>query len=289
MIGGFGADTFLFTVAPGAADADRIIDFVSGTDKLVIDGLVHADTGPSGTLTESDGRFWAAPGATSGHDADDRIVCNTSTGDLWYDADGSGSGSAELIATLHGARPLAASDISIVTGRSPDLHLVGTEGNDTLEGDGIDDLYGGAGDDVLVGGSLAEASGGELYGDEGDDVLIGDQAGLGFGLQLNGGDGNDSLYGANYDFMYGGRGADAFFFNVLPPEWSPAGPAIGDFASGIDKIVLDSAAFADIGAVGDFAENDPRFLALDGGDLAARLVVGLSGWTPFAATDITVI
>jgi len=41
-----------------------------------------------------DGRFYAAAGATGGHDGDDRVIYNTSDRQLFYDADGWGSGTA---------------------------------------------------------------------------------------------------------------------------------------------------------------------------------------------------
>ena len=66
------------------------------------------------TIAVGDGRFWAAAGATSGHDANDRVVYNISTGNLYYDADGSGSGAAQLIATVQGAPAVAATDIMVI-------------------------------------------------------------------------------------------------------------------------------------------------------------------------------
>jgi Ca2+-binding RTX toxin-like protein len=401
LIGGSGADKFLFAAAPGAANGDRILDFTSGTDQVVVDGLVHADTGPSGALTASDGRFWAASGAVSGHDEDDRIIYNTDSGDLWYDADGSGDGAAQLIATLHGAPALAATDIAIVNGRFPQLHLVGTadndtltggagddtlegmggddslvgaagldsllggDGNDTLDGTdgaglyGVDTLSGGAGDDLLLGGLHYELWGGDgndtlqggtsdvmlegivyervhggagddlliagrTYGsvifmeaDEGNDVLIADVGGLAFGFSMNAGEGDDSLYGGNSGSMYGGRGADSFFFTESLEYPAMQYSNIEDFQSGVDKIVLEASAFADIGVPGNFAENDPRFRAVESGDLlaqdtddriihfiptgdlyydpdgsgeaAARLIVKLQAWASFGAPDITMI
>jgi Ca2+-binding RTX toxin-like protein len=112
LTGGAGNDSFLFANTPGPANADRIIDFVSGTDELVFENGVMAALGGTGAWAAGDGRFWAASGATAGHDADDRLVYNTSTGNLYYDADGSGTGAAQLVATLSGS--LAASDITVI-------------------------------------------------------------------------------------------------------------------------------------------------------------------------------
>ena len=61
-----------------------------------------------------DARFFAAAGASSGHDADDRVIFDTSGLKLWYDADGSGSGAAQLIATVQSGGAVAATDITIV-------------------------------------------------------------------------------------------------------------------------------------------------------------------------------
>jgi len=44
--------------------------------------------------------FWQGAGVVKGHDASDRIVYNTTTGVLFYDADGSGSGAAVQLAQL---------------------------------------------------------------------------------------------------------------------------------------------------------------------------------------------
>ncbi len=53
---------------------------------------------PAGTLNAS--MFHAAAGAVKGADATDRIVYNTTTGDLYYDRDGSGAAAAIKFATL---------------------------------------------------------------------------------------------------------------------------------------------------------------------------------------------
>jgi Ca2+-binding RTX toxin-like protein len=99
---------------PGAANADLITDFTSGVDKVRLDNAAHAGIGTLGFFALNDARFFAGAGATGGADASDRVVYDTSTGDLYYDADGSGAGAALLFATLQDHPSLAASDIAVM-------------------------------------------------------------------------------------------------------------------------------------------------------------------------------
>jgi Ca2+-binding RTX toxin-like protein len=114
LTGGLGADTFVFDTAPGAANADQVTDFVSATDRLNFDNAVLTEVGADGNFAAGDARFAAGAGFTSGRDASDRIVYDTSTGNLYYDADGSGTGAAQLVATMQGHPALAATDISVI-------------------------------------------------------------------------------------------------------------------------------------------------------------------------------
>ena len=70
--------------------------------------------GATGNFASGDVRFFAGAGAAAGHDADDRVVYNTSTGQLYYDDDGSGAHAAQLVATLQAGAALAATDISVI-------------------------------------------------------------------------------------------------------------------------------------------------------------------------------
>jgi len=47
-------------------------------------------------------------------DEDQRIIYDQTTGNLYYDADGSGGGAAILFATLHGAPAITASDFQVI-------------------------------------------------------------------------------------------------------------------------------------------------------------------------------
>ncbi|MCF8512700.1 MAG: hypothetical protein K9G43_14745, partial [Rhodobacteraceae bacterium] len=89
-------DRFLFDVAAGAANADRIGDF-DRLDFIVLDRSVFT------SLTGTSGRAIAARHfvqGTAAQDSDDFILYDATTGALWYDADGNGAGAKALIAHL---------------------------------------------------------------------------------------------------------------------------------------------------------------------------------------------
>ena len=51
---------------------------------------------------------------TAAQDADDRIIYDSATGKLFFDADGSGAGAAVLFATLDAGLALTASDFTVI-------------------------------------------------------------------------------------------------------------------------------------------------------------------------------
>jgi hypothetical protein len=81
---------------------------------LQLDHNAMAALGATGTFAAGDARFFAGAGAAGGHDADDRVVFNSSTGQLYYDDDGSGAHAAQLVLTLQAGAALSATDISVI-------------------------------------------------------------------------------------------------------------------------------------------------------------------------------
>jgi Ca2+-binding RTX toxin-like protein len=110
--GGGGTDTFIFREM-GTANADRISDWSSGSDKLHLDDAAFTAIGAAGGFVAGDARFWSSSAGTA-HDANDRVIFNTSTGSLYYDADGTGSGAAQLIATVQSGATVVATDIVVI-------------------------------------------------------------------------------------------------------------------------------------------------------------------------------
>ncbi|MGH6614177.1 hypothetical protein [Sphingomonas sp.] len=88
-----GADTFVFGTALGATNVDTITDFVHGTDRIELDQSIFTGLG-LGTLGAS--AFSNGPANTAGQ----HILYDAATGNLSYDADGSGAGAAIVFATL---------------------------------------------------------------------------------------------------------------------------------------------------------------------------------------------
>ncbi len=115
LTGGAGADYFVFNFAANTANnKDTLTDFLSGTDTLQFSKAIFTTLGSIGNLAAVE--FRSGAGVTSGGNADDHIVYNTTTGVLYYDADGSGAGAAVQVAllgtTTHPA--LAYTDIQII-------------------------------------------------------------------------------------------------------------------------------------------------------------------------------
>jgi VCBS repeat-containing protein len=109
--GGSGKDYFVFCETPSAKNADVIEDFRSGHDTLVLASFNFRGIG-WGELSRT--AFHDGDGATKARDASDRIVYDTATGRLYFDADGKGGRAPVHFATLEGAPRLDADDILIV-------------------------------------------------------------------------------------------------------------------------------------------------------------------------------
>ncbi|MEA3012083.1 MAG: hypothetical protein QOD42_628 [Sphingomonadales bacterium] len=109
LYGFAGVDMFAFTTSPDQGDIDTIGDFLSGTDKIGLDNAVFGGIGNPGAF---DANAFVIGTAAVG--TEDRIIYNQATGELFYDADGSGSGVAYHFATLAGAPALSASDFAVI-------------------------------------------------------------------------------------------------------------------------------------------------------------------------------
>ena len=118
LTGGSDADTFLFDLPPGTGGLDAITDFSWGgtRDTIAFDRSAFTTIGEEGALTAEDVRFYAAAGAKAGHDADDRILYDQTSGTLYYDADGNGPTAAVRLAILGTVThpDLAASDLLVI-------------------------------------------------------------------------------------------------------------------------------------------------------------------------------
>lgn len=111
--GGTGADYFVFDTALNAAtNVDKITDFNVVDDTIRLDDAIFAALG-TGTLASI--AFSSGAGVVTATTADQRILYNTSTGDLYYDADGNGGGAAAIkFATLTTKPAITNADFEIV-------------------------------------------------------------------------------------------------------------------------------------------------------------------------------
>lgn len=110
LTGGAGADRFVFSASTGAANIDRITDFDSRFDLIVLENAVFRGLSP-GTLATG-----AFRSNTTGYamDGTDRITYERDTGYLFFDADGAGTGGRVRFATLTAGLALTFADIVVI-------------------------------------------------------------------------------------------------------------------------------------------------------------------------------
>lgn len=111
LTGGAGEDSFRFTTALGNGNVDRITDFNVADDMILLDNLIFEAVGGDGALAL---RAFHRSASGLAHDANDRIIYDTDSGFLTYDADGTGDDAAIRFARLDTNLNLSASDFAVI-------------------------------------------------------------------------------------------------------------------------------------------------------------------------------
>jgi serralysin len=110
LTGGPGKDYFVFDSKPNrSANMDRITDFRVIDNTIRLDDAAFPGAGKVGAL--SAGAFWTGSKA---HDTSDRIVYDSGTGALYFDADGTGSAAQVQFALLAKSLKMTAADFQII-------------------------------------------------------------------------------------------------------------------------------------------------------------------------------
>jgi Ca2+-binding RTX toxin-like protein len=113
LSGGAGNDIFVFdSVLNATTNKDTISDFVSGQDQIRLDRDIFTSLTNEGTLST---QYFLANATGVAGDADDYLLYNTTSGALFYDADGNGQGVAVQFATLTTKPAITANDFMIAS------------------------------------------------------------------------------------------------------------------------------------------------------------------------------
>jgi len=115
LTGGGGNDTFLFNTAPnGTTNNDRITDFSAG-DRLALSRTTYSGFAAVGSVTAAEFVTVRVAGATpTAANASTRIAFDRDSGNIWYDADGTGPVAPLQFATFtNGFRPVA-TDVVVI-------------------------------------------------------------------------------------------------------------------------------------------------------------------------------
>jgi Ca2+-binding RTX toxin-like protein len=105
-----GQDYFAFSTALGASNVDVIADFSSVDDLFFLDRRIFTAM-TTGYLDAS--AFLSGAGATAATTAAQRIIYNSTTGDVYYDADGAGGAAAVKFATIGAGNPAFNTDFYV--------------------------------------------------------------------------------------------------------------------------------------------------------------------------------
>jgi Ca2+-binding RTX toxin-like protein len=108
--GSTGADNFRFNTAlSSSTNVDLISGFSVTDDTIQLDNDIFTAIGAIGTL--SAGAFFVGAAA---HDASDRIIYDSATGNIYYDADGNGAGAQVLFAQVAAGLSMTNADFQII-------------------------------------------------------------------------------------------------------------------------------------------------------------------------------
>ncbi len=208
LSGGAGLDLFVFNSLL-ASNVDTISDFAAG-DLFQLDRTIFTALSSGTTLTAAE--FLAGAGVATATNAQQRILHNTTSGAVMYDADGNGTGLALQFASVAVGAPISAAVFQLTGAATPPPPPTPGVINGTA---GADNLVGGAGNETLNG----------LAGND----------------TLNGGAGNDTLNGGSgSDLLTGGIGTDSFQLADAPGATNI--DRITDFALG-DRLLISGSAY----------------------------------------------
>lgn len=111
LTGGAGTDAFIFNTALRSTNVDRITDFVASDDVIYLENALFTALSRTGELLDT--AFHASTTGAAQSTAD-RILYDTSTGKLYYDADGTGSAAAIQFAVLDTKPTITHDDFFVV-------------------------------------------------------------------------------------------------------------------------------------------------------------------------------
>ncbi|MFI0849349.1 beta strand repeat-containing protein [Mesorhizobium sp. IMUNJ 23232] len=111
LTGNAGKDQFLFDTAVGATNVDTITDFIFVDDTIRLENTIFNAIVGTGTLTAA--QFVANASGTAA-DANDRIIYETDTGNIFYDTNGNAAGGSTLFAIVDAGLGITNADFLII-------------------------------------------------------------------------------------------------------------------------------------------------------------------------------